>query len=131
MKARKQAEITKLLSISSNLGQTAYDYWTDFVIDDKADASSKMKMAHAKPCVYAFTGVAYQGLQIRECSDKTVRYLQESLRIIDPLYGILRPLDVIQPYRLEMATRCVIPDDQKLKLQDYWKRPITESITQD
>ena len=124
MKARNEKELTKLLGISANLGKTASGYWQNFREDFKADTT------HSKPCIYAFTGVAYQGLQIHTCSDETVLYLQDNLRIIDPLYGVLRPLDLIQPYRLEMATKNVLPK-QKTRLQDFWKAAVTASLQND
>jgi cytoplasmic iron level regulating protein YaaA (DUF328/UPF0246 family) len=57
-------------------------------------------------------------------------YLQDNLRIVDPLYGVLRPLDRMQPYRLEMATRNLWKD-KKIKLADYWKDAVTQRLYQD
>lgn len=84
-----------------------------------------------KPCIYAFSGAAYQGLQSSSCSDSAISYLQDNLRIVDPLYGILRPLDVIQPYRLEMATSNVFSDNKKLKLAQWWKPAVTQYLSKD
>lgn len=93
--------------------------------------ATKLDSADGKPCVYAFSGAAYQGLQASSISESAMSYLQENLRIIDPLYGVLRPLDAIQPYRLEMATRNVFPADKKLKLADWWQPRVTERLSQD
>ena len=123
MKARKEKELTKLLSLSANLGKTASEYWSNFR-EDGHDVDE------SKPCVYTFSGAAYQGLRISECSDDTVLYLQNNLRIIDPLYGALRPLDKIQAYRLEMATKGVF-EDKTQKLNDFWKESVTASLTND
>lgn len=57
--------------------------------------------------------------------------MQRNLRIIDPLYGILRPLDVMQPYRLEMATKELFSSHKNLKLADYWTPSVSESISKD
>jgi cytoplasmic iron level regulating protein YaaA (DUF328/UPF0246 family) len=57
-------------------------------------------------------------------------YLQDNLRIVDPLYGVLRPLDRMQPYRLEMATRNLFKE-RKIKLADYWKTAVTQRLGQD
>jgi uncharacterized protein len=109
----------KLLHISAKLGQTARDYWNQFVLltsdtDSSLSSSPSSSLFPAKPCVFAFSGAAYQGLQIAtlaslssasSSSSSSLQYLQDHLRIVDPLYGWLRPLDVIQPYRLEMATK--------------------------
>jgi cytoplasmic iron level regulating protein YaaA (DUF328/UPF0246 family) len=60
--------------------------------EDATEASS------FKPCGFAFSGAAYQGLQITTLSKSALEYLQDSLQIVDPLYGWLRPMDAIQPY---------------------------------
>lgn len=57
--------------------------------------------------------------------------MQQNLRIIDPLYGSLRPLDIMQPYRLEMATKKLFPKDDKLKMADFWKPSVCESLAND
>ena len=54
--------------------------------------------------------------------------MQQNLRIVDPLYGVLRPLDVMQPYRLEMATKKVFPD---VKMTDYWKVSVCDFLSKD
>lgn len=124
---KKRKDLVKLLGVSANVGKTAQEYWNNFQLNNDKNQNPK-----SKPCIYAFTGVAYKGLQIHKCSDQAVLYLQENLRIIDPLYGALRPLDVIQPYRLEMATKGVFGKDNKsMKLQDYWRESVTSSLAQD
>ena len=60
--------------------------------------ATKRYQAKIKPCIYAFLGAAYQGLQASSISESAMLYLQDNLRIIDPLYGVLRPFDTIQPY---------------------------------
>jgi cytoplasmic iron level regulating protein YaaA (DUF328/UPF0246 family) len=92
--------------------------------------ATKLDSADIKPCIYAFSGAAYQGLQASSISESAMSYLQENLRIIDPLYGVLRPLDTIQPYRLEMATRNVFPG-KNLKLATWWQPRVTERLSQD
>ena len=63
--------------------------------------------------------------------DDSLQYLQSNLRIIDPLYGVLRPLDIMQPYRLEMATRNVFPTDKSMKLATYWQQNVTERLSEE
>jgi cytoplasmic iron level regulating protein YaaA (DUF328/UPF0246 family) len=92
--------------------------------------ATKRYLADIKPCIYAFSGAAYQGLQVSSISESAVLYLQDNLRIIDPLYGVLRPLDTIQPYRLEMATRNVFPD-KTLKLSSWWQPSVTACLSRD
>jgi cytoplasmic iron level regulating protein YaaA (DUF328/UPF0246 family) len=69
-------------------------------------------------------------LQASECDESALSYLQDNLRIVDPLYGVLRPLDRMQPYRLEMATKNLWKD-KKIKLADYWKDAVTQRLSQD
>jgi cytoplasmic iron level regulating protein YaaA (DUF328/UPF0246 family) len=92
---------------------------------------TKRSLADIKPCIYAFSGAAYQGLQASSMSESAMLYLQDNLRIIDPLYGVLRPLDAIQPYRLEMATRHVFPDNTTLKLSSWWQPSVTARLSRD
>lgn len=123
MKSRKEGELMKLLGISANVAKTAKQYWEDFVLDPKSSKDHKA-------CIFAFSGAAYQGLDISQRSVESIEYMQNNLRIIDPLYGVLRPLDQIQPYRLEMATKGVL-HDKSIKLSEYWKQSVTESICRD
>ena len=91
---------------------------------------SKMR-SDQKPCIFCFAGAAYQGLDVANCSDDGVRYMQQNLRIVDPLYGVLRPLDVMQSYRLEMASKNVFPDATKLKMSEYWKPSVSKFLAED
>ena len=126
MKKRKEGDLGKLLGISSNLAKKAAGYWKDYV---KEASSQSRQDGSVKPCIYSFSGAAYQGLQIHECdTNETLVYLQNCLRIVDPLYGLLRPLDCMQPYRLEMATRGVFPEDKTIKLADYWSSSVVKRL---
>lgn len=94
------------------------------------ETMSQRPKEQCKPAIYSFSGAAYQGLQAEQCSDAAIQYMQVNLRIIDPLYGILRPLDMLQPYRLEMATRQVFPD-KAIRLANWWKGSITANLSQE
>ncbi|GAX27744.1 uncharacterized protein FisN_13Hh156 [Fistulifera solaris] len=127
MKQRSATELAKLLSLSTTLAQTAASYWKAY--DEEAPSNNPQ----AKPCIFAFSGAAYQGLDISTCDNAALSYMQSCLRILDPLYGVLRPLDRIQPYRLEMATKNAIFVDKKrrIKLSDYWKPAVTRRLSDD
>ena len=90
-----------------------------------------MESSLQKPCIFSFAGAAYQGLQVATCSDEALMYMQNNLRIVDPLYGVLRPLDLIQPYRLEMATKKAFPDAETVKLSDFWKSSVCAFLSRD
>ena len=126
MKKLSTAELTKLLKLSANLAKTTSEYWRNFQVDNNMDNSM---LNNAKPCIYAYSGAAYQGLQAVECSEEAVIYLQENLRILDAVYGVLRPLDQIQPYRLELNTKNVLPDTTKLA--NHWSEAVTSSLIGD
>lgn len=95
------------------------------------DVTKRNDMSVVKSCIYAFTGTAYGGLEVSTLDDDSMEYLQDNLRIIDPLYGVLRPMDIIQPYRLEMATRNVFPDNKSVKLASYWQPSITKRLSKE
>ena len=127
MKHRSQADLAKLLGVSANIAKTSHEYWKNFDLDQTPDDEETT----IKPCIYSFSGAAYQGLQALKCSEEAMRYLQNNLRIVDPLYGVLRPLDKMQPYRLEMATRNVFgkSKEQPAKLNEYWKPSVTQFLS--
>ena len=92
---------------------------------------SKRQGGEVKPCIYSFSGTAYNGLDVSTLSSESIDYLQENLRIVDPLYGVLRPLDMMQPYRLEMATRNVFPNDKTIKLASWWQPSVTKRLSEE
>ena len=85
--------------------------------------------ANAKQAVLAFRGPAFVGLDAGAYSAEDFRRAQGSLRILSGLHGILKPLDLIQPYRLEMATRLASPRGKNL--YEFWGTRITEALNAD
>ena len=88
-----------------------------------------------QPCMHLMElhSRAFKGIQPLSCNDETLLYLQSNLRVIDPLYGVLRPMDLIQPYRLEMNTKAILKDletDEK-KLADWWSNSVTNNLCND
>lgn len=79
-----------------------------------------------RPAVYAFAGDTYQGLEAESLSDDEVMYAQDHLRILSGLYGVLRPLDAIQPYRLEMGSR--LKTRRGASLYDYWRDDLAKAL---
>jgi uncharacterized protein len=90
-------EISTLMKISDKLGELNSDRFKTWqpAFDD----------SNAKQALLAFQGDVYQGMQIDRFEVKDFEFAQEHLRILSGLYGVLRPLDLIQPYRLEMGTK--------------------------
>ncbi len=141
-----KTHVAKLLGVSANIAATACQYWTDYsIIGENEETESKSEsdmnnniISKGKPAIFTFSGAAYQGLDVNNglCeNNNAMEYLQSSLRIIDPLYGSLRPLDSIQAYRLEMATKNIWDGANEKEhpkaLSKFWKEAVTESISSD
>ncbi|RLA62927.1 MAG: peroxide stress protein YaaA [Epsilonproteobacteria bacterium] len=89
---------------------------------------TSQSLDNAKQAAFAFQGDTYQGLGVNNYSSGDIKEAQKNLRILSGLYGVLLPLDLIQPYRLEMGTKFGI---QKSKnLYEYWKQVVTDLINQ-
>ena len=82
--------------------------------------------SNAKQAILAFDGGVYSGLRANTFSDKDFGFAQDHLRILSGLYGILKPLDLIQPYRLEMGVSFQNPKGKNL--YDFWKQSITDNL---
>ena len=91
------AALKRLMDLSDDLARLNRDRFRDFAAEPSADLT--------KPAVLAFAGDTYQGLDAGSLDAETLDYAQRHLRILSGLYGVLRPLDAIQPYRLEMGSR--------------------------
>ena len=83
---------------------------------------------NAKAALFAFNGDVYQGLDAGSLTDDDIHFAQQHLRILSGLYGVLRPLDLMQPYRLEMGTKLVNPHGKDLYA--FWQNSITEQLNQ-
>ena len=81
---------------------------------------------NARQAVYAFSGDVYRGLDAYSIDDTRINFLQNSVRIISGLYGLIKPLDLIQPYRLEMGTKLSFNNIKNL--YDYWREKITNQL---
>jgi cytoplasmic iron level regulating protein YaaA (DUF328/UPF0246 family) len=84
---------------------------------------------NSRPEVYAFNGDVYMGLDAYSIPIEKLDDLQEKVRILSGLYGILRPLDLIQPYRLEMGSK--LPVGRKKDLYQLWQEKITDSLNEE
>ena len=96
-KRQTAADLKRLMHISDSLASLNFERFQAFQIDNRSNS--------AKPAGLAFDGDVYWGLAADSLSADTLAYAQDHLRILSGLYGLLRPLDAIQPYRLEMGTK--------------------------
>lgn len=118
---KKPKALSKLMGISDNLAKLNWERNQEF--------STPFTPVNARPAVYAFNGDVYQGLDAYTISENKLDKLQNTLRILSGLYGILKPLDLIQPYRLEMGTELRI--GRKKNLHEFWKKDLTTSINRE
>ena len=118
LKKKSARSLSKLMSISDALGQLNYDRNQDWELPFELDNS--------KQAIYAFTGEVYRGIDANSIPKKDLDFLQEHLRILSGQYGILKPLDLMQPYRLEMGTKLKV--GVKPNLYKFWGDKITKSI---
>jgi len=81
---------------------------------------------NSRQAVFAFNGDVYVGLDVYSLSEDKIILLQDKLRILSGLYGLLKPLDLMQPYRLEMGTKFSVGKNKNL--YDYWKTKITKAL---
>ncbi|PWW13311.1 MULTISPECIES: peroxide stress protein YaaA [Pseudidiomarina] len=85
--------------------------------------------SNARPAIYAFDGDVYTGLAAEKLDAEAIAYAQEHLRILSGLYGVLRPLDLMQPYRLEMGTK--LDTARGKSLYEFWGDEITDQLNED
>mgnify|MGYP006278642997 CR=1 FL=1 len=113
-------EIGQLMGLSDALAERNYERYQAWQLP--------MDPAVAKQAVLMFQGDVYQGLAADQLSESALGYLQTHLRILSGLYGVLRPLDRILPYRLEMGTR--LATDRGKNLYAFWGNHITDNLNQ-
>lgn len=113
-------DILSLMKISEKLANLNYERFQDWHTPFTAE--------NAKAAILAFTGGAYEGLKAREFDNNNFVFAQKHLMILSGLYGILRPLDLIQPYRLEMGTSLHTPLGKEL--YSFWGNAITEVLNE-
>ncbi len=118
LKKKKPKALSELMGISDNLAQLNWERNQAFSIPFSPD--------NARPAVYAFKGDVYQGLDAYSIAPEKMMKLQEQLRILSGLYGILKPLDLMQPYRLEMGTSLKV--GRKKNLYEFWKKQLTDYL---
>jgi len=107
-------DLQKLMKISENLAKLNRDRFNDF---------GEME---EKPAALAFAGDTYQGLEAASLDADEMAWAQDHFRILSGLYGVLRPLDAIEPYRLEMGSR--LKTDKGKTLYDYWGDTIAKAL---
>ena len=118
MAKKKPSDLGTLMHISDKLSQLNWQRNQDFKLPFTPD--------NARPAIYTFSGDVYQGIDVFSMSGKEVNALQDQLVILSGLYGVLKPLDLIQAYRLEMGTSLEIGSHKNL--YSFWKDTLTAHL---
>lgn len=121
LKKKKPAQLARLMDISPKLAELNFQRFQAWSLPFTPENSWQ--------AVLMFNGDVYQGLKAETFTDTEFGIAQQKLRILSGVYGLLKPLDLIQPYRLEMGTN--LPVARKKNLYDFWKVKITTKINQE
>jgi len=118
LKKKSAKGLSALMSISEALGQLNYERNQDW--------SLPFTENNSRPAMYAFDGDVYRGLDAYTIDETHIDFAQNTVRILSGLYGVLKPLDLIQPYRLEMGTK--LPVGNHKNLYEFWKKRLTQQL---
>ena len=118
LKNKSPKELSDLMSVSSKIADLNYERNNNW--------STPFNLSNSRQAVYAFSGDVYKGLDVYSVAQDKLDFMQNSLRIISGLYGLLKPFDLIQPYRLEMGTKLQV--DNNKNLYEFWREKITNEL---
>ncbi|MDX1461546.1 MAG: peroxide stress protein YaaA [Marinirhabdus sp.] len=118
LERKSKKSIRELMGISDTLAELNYQRYKEFTLP--------FTKQNARPAVYAFAGDVYQGLDVYSLPEDKIDLLNNTLRILSGMYGVLRPLDLMQPYRLEMGTSLSI--NRKKNLYEFWGDKVTKAL---
>jgi cytoplasmic iron level regulating protein YaaA (DUF328/UPF0246 family) len=121
LKNKSKSQIAKLMSISEKLSELNFDRFQNFQLP--------FTLKNAKQAILAFKGDVYNGINAPELSHEDLEFAQGKVRMLSGLYGVIRPLDLIQPYRLEMGTK--LSNEKGSDLYDYWGSDISSILNED
>lgn len=114
-------DLAKLMKISDKLAELNFERYVNF--------KTPFTIQNSKPAIFTFDGDVYEGIDAENYSEKNLTFAQNHLRILSCLYGILKPLDLIQPYRLEMGTNLKNPKGKNL--YQFWQEKITDFLNKE
>lgn len=115
------ADLSNLMSVSEKIAKLNVARFNDW--------QSEFNFSNARQALFAFKGDVYTGLNAYDLNDQHIEFAQNHLRMLSGLYGLLRPLDLMMPYRLEMGTKLQNPRGHNL--YEFWGERITHLINDD
>jgi len=122
LKEKEPKDIASLMGLSDKLASLNFDRYQSW-------KAVKTVSSDAKPSMLVFKGDVYQGLEADKFNAKQIKFAQKHLRILSGLYGILRPMDVIKPYRLEMGTK--LKTEKGKNLYEFWGNSVQDNVVGD
>ena len=122
LKKKEPKDIASLMGLSDKLAALNYDRYQSW-------KASKEISNDSKPSMLVFKGDVYQGLQAEDLTKKEMNFAQKHIRILSGLYGILRPLDIMKPYRLEMGTKLETAVGKNL--YEFWGNKIQKNVLEE
>ncbi len=120
LKKMSEEELCTLMKMSPKLGQSTYQRFQEFSLPHTPENS--------RQALFMFQGYQFRPLCLKEYSQQQLDHAQHHLAILSGLYGVIRPLDLIQPYRLEMATKLVVDKGKTENLYQFWRELVTAYI---
>lgn len=126
LKSKEPVDLQELMSISDDLAQLNATRNQQWRWSENQPFTNDANNNAAKPAGYLFDGDVYTGLDMYHMDKDTAVYVNEHLGILSGLYGVLKPLDLIQPYRLEMGTK--LKNERGSNLYEFWAEEITDVI---
>ncbi|WP_179343961.1 peroxide stress protein YaaA [Winogradskyella ursingii] len=121
LKKKSKKKLSNLMSISDDLAQLNYERNQEWELPFDNE--------NARQAIYAFAGDVYRGLDAYTIDTKKLDTLQNTVRILSGLYGLLKPMDLIQPYRLEMGTKMTVGRNKNL--YEFWNKKITKALNEE
>ena len=121
LKKKSAKDLSELMHISDNLGQLNFERNQEWELPFTQD--------NARPAIYAFSGDVYRGIDAYTIDTKKLDKVEDTVRILSGLYGILKPLDLVQPYRLEMGTK--LPVGKNKNLYEFWQKKVTKALNEE
>lgn len=121
LKKKSARSLKNLMNISDKIAELNVERYQNY--------ETPFSLENAKQAALAFKGDVYTGLEAETFNEAELEFAQKHLRILSGLYGLLKPLDLMQAYRLEMGTR--LKNGRKKNLYEFWDKKITQLINED
>ena len=122
LKEKEPKDIASMMGLSDKLATLNFDRYQSW-------KAAKSVSSDSKPSMLVFKGDVYQGLNAEDFSNKDLKFAQKHLRILSGLYGILRPMDIMKPYRLEMGTK--LETSKGKNLYEFWGNLVQNNVIDD